>query len=121
MAMITLHGDEVVVELSSWEKLGALHSSLRIPRSAIRSVEVSEAPFAPIRGFRAPGTGWPGRIALGTWRRRGAKDFCAAYAGTASVVLELDPAATGFSRVIVSVEDPAPVLALGDEGTRPST
>ena len=42
-----------------------------------------------LRGLRAPGTGIPGVIALGTWRSKGAKDFAAVYRGGPAVVVEL--------------------------------
>ena len=38
-----------------------------------------QQPFRELSGLRAPGTGLPGVIALGTWRGRGQKDFAALF------------------------------------------
>jgi hypothetical protein len=105
MATLRREGDEVVVLLNDIEKMGALRSHVRVPASAVRSVRVSERPFGEIRGVRAPGTGFPRVIALGTWRYSGGKDFVAVYRGEPAVVVELDGAA--FARLIVSSHDAA--------------
>ena len=63
------------LRLSRPEKLGALHGDVRVACDAVEDLYVSRRPFGELRGVRAPGTGVPGRIALGTWRYRGDKDF----------------------------------------------
>jgi len=114
MATIRREGDEVVVKLNDLEKAGALRGDVRAPASAVQSVRVVENPFKEVRGIRAPGTGFPRVIALGTWRRRGAKDFVAAYRGEPAVVVEL--AGAEFARLIVSSHDAAALAAeLQDE------
>lgn len=106
-------GEEVVVHLSPAEKLGAVHGDVRVPRKAVREVRVVQDPIAEVRGLRAPGTGWPGRIALGTWRRRGhRKDFVAAYRNRPGVVVELDGARAGYERLILSVDSPEQTYGL---------
>jgi len=106
MSEIRIQGDDVVVQLGLLEKLGAMHGVVRIPRSAVTAVRVVEQPFAEIKGFRFPGTGMPGVIALGTWRRKGARDFVCVYRGQRGVVIDVDPRAAPFQRVIVSNKDP---------------
>jgi hypothetical protein len=82
MASVDLEREEVVVRLTPLERRGAVHGDVRVPRSAVRQVYVTSDPCSELRGLRAPGTGFPGGIALGTWRRRGAnKDFVAVYRG----------------------------------------
>lgn len=110
MATVRREGDEVVVRLNDLEKAGAFRGDVRVPASAVRSVRVTERPFRELRGMRAPGTGLPGVIALGTWRSRGGKDFAAVYRGGPAVVVELED--TGFRRLIVSAHDAADVAAL---------
>ncbi|CAA9266840.1 MAG: FIG00665670: hypothetical protein [uncultured Acidimicrobiales bacterium] len=105
-------GDDVVVRLGWLEKVGAFHGDVRFPRSAVRDVRVVERPVSEVSGVRMPGTGLPGVIALGTWRRRGGKDFVAIYRGRPGVVIDLDRAAAGFDRLIVSVDDPDETLLL---------
>jgi hypothetical protein len=50
---------ELVVQLTFWEKIGALHGDLRVPLSAVRAVSVVAEPWKALRGIRAPGTGCP--------------------------------------------------------------
>jgi hypothetical protein len=107
MAQIQIEGEMVVIHLSRAEKFGALHGDLRIPRSAVRAARVVDKPFAEIQGFRSPGTRVPGIMALGTWRRRGGdRDFVAVYCGERGVVVEVDPNASSYLRVILSTKDP---------------
>ena len=79
MAKIVRVGDEIILELSFWEKLGALHSS---PRAAADSIEKTEFVdqlwgSSTLRGIRAPGTALPYVVLLGTLRGRGYRDFVA--------------------------------------------
>jgi hypothetical protein len=105
VATIRREGDELVVLLNDIEKMGALRANVRVPWSTVRSVRVAEQPFREIRGLRAPGTGFPRVIALGTWRYSGGKDFVAVYRGEPAVVVELDGA--DFRRLVVSSHDAA--------------
>jgi hypothetical protein len=92
VARLDVDRDAVVVRLSLLERLGAfLASEPRAPASAVQSVRVSDDPWHELRGIRAPGTGWPGVIALGTWRFSGRRDFIAVYGRKQkAVVVELD-------------------------------
>lgn len=99
----------VVLHLSTLERLGALHGDVVIPRPSIRSARVAANPWSELRGLRAPGTGWPGRIALGTWRGRFGRDFFAVFGREPAVVLELRD--QRFARVVVSVPDPGAIVA----------
>jgi hypothetical protein len=109
MAMLVTENDELVLRLSRWEKLGAFHDDIRVPRSAVQSVSVSPRPFKELRGMRAPGTGWPGLIALGTWRGSGGRDFVALYRGKAAVIVVLRDAP--YQRLLVSADDAEAVAA----------
>ncbi len=111
MAELSIDGDELVIGLSRWEQLGALRGDLRVPVSAIAGVREVAAASRELRGFRAPGTGWPGRIALGTWRGRFGKDFVATYRREPGVVIELQ--GQPFSRLIISGDVPSALLAHG--------
>lgn len=110
MAEVRVEGDDVVVALSRWERLGALRGDVRVPLDAVRSLRRVDEARRALRGVRAPGTGWPGRIALGTWRRRGSKDFVAVYRREPGFVLELD--GHEFGRIIVTGELPAELAGL---------
>jgi hypothetical protein len=109
VATLIPDANDLVLRLSRLEKLGALHGDARVPRDAVEDVAVSQEPFRELRGMRAPGTGFPGRIALGTWRHRDGKDFVALYRDKPAVIVRLRDAP--FRRLLVSVDDPEAVAA----------
>lgn len=110
MAKLIVDGPDLVVRLSSLEKLGALRGDVRVPLSTVRSAEVEPHPWAAVRGIRAPGTGIPGVIALGTRRFLQGKDFTAVVGGRPAVRVDLSEESP-FSRLVVSVADPDTTLA----------
>ena len=79
MAKVKVVGDELILELSFWERVGALHSSLRVSKSAVTRIEFIENLWSSevLRGVRAPGTAIPYAILLGTMRGRNYRDFIA--------------------------------------------
>jgi hypothetical protein len=107
--MLRREGDELVVKLNDLEKVGALRGEVRVPVQSVRTARMTEEPFRELRGVRAPGTGLPGVIALGTWRYSGGRDFAAVYRGSPAVIVELDGA--DYKRLIVSEHDAAEVAA----------
>jgi hypothetical protein len=109
MATLRIEDGEVVVALSRWEKVSAVHGDVRVPLSSVEDVSVSAQPFGELRGLRAPGAGWPRGIALGTWRYRGGKDFAALYRRRPAVIVGLRDA--GFERLLISVDDAEAVAA----------
>jgi len=110
MATLRVVGSMLEVQLSTLERLGAcvMHDPT-VPLAAIQSVRVSDQPWSELRGIRAPGTGLPKVVMLGTRRYRGGKDFAAVYRSDPAVVVELAGAAYG--RIVVSAGDPASVVA----------
>ncbi len=92
-----------MLRLSTLEKLGGMRGDVRIPLDAMQDVVVSEEPFAALRGVRAPGTGFPRLIALGTWRYKGRRDFAALYRGKPAVIVQLHDAP--YERLLVSADD----------------
>jgi hypothetical protein len=107
MADMTWGSRELVIALTAWEKVAALRGDVRVPLSAVRSVEVVDKPMPTVRGLRAPGLSWPGRTKLGTWRRRDGRTFAAVRAGRAAVRIRLD--GQPYDELVVSVDDPARV------------
>lgn len=105
MPELKVAGEALEVHLSGLEHLGAFRlRPVRAPLSSVRDVHATPAPWAELRGMRAPGTGWPGVIALGTRRGGFGKDFAAVYRDRPAVVVELDGAE--FSRLVLCVDDP---------------
>ncbi len=89
MARIQIEGDELVIELSTLEKIEGLHSNLRFPTSSVRAVRVAKNPYKEISGIRI-GTGIPLVVAVGTWMGVGHKAFVAVHGHRAAVVIELE-------------------------------
>lgn len=106
VARICVDGGEAVVRLRTLEKVGALRGDVRVPLSAIRAVRTVSKPLGEVRGWRAPGTEVPFVVVLGTFRRRGSRQFFAIYRSRPAVVVELDRGQSGFDRLIVSVPEP---------------
>jgi hypothetical protein len=108
MPTITITPDTVTVRLSTAEKVGALHSDVTIPRSAVVAATVVDDSMSAVSGIRAPGYAMPGHAKLGTWRHHDGKDFIAVYADRPAVELRL--AGQPYERLLVSVDDPQAVV-----------
>jgi hypothetical protein len=107
MAKLVLDDSKISVVMSRLERLGAFHRDVVVARPAIVAVAATAQPWSVLAGVRAPGTGLPRVIMLGTMRHHGEKTFCAIYGtGPAVVVTTTDPA---FQRLIVSCADAAAV------------
>ncbi len=106
MAKIVDAGSELVLQLSIWENLGALHVSPRATKSAITKVEFVDQLWGSdsLRGIRAPGTAIPYVILLGTLRGRGYKDFVAMKGRGRGCILTFDDGP--FERWIFTLRQP---------------
>lgn len=104
MAKLAVVGKRIEVVLSGLERLGALRGDVSVGLDEVLDVRTSDSPFGELHGLRAPGTGLPGVIALGTWRSRRGRDFVAVYRRRPAVILEIRPGGE-FRRVIVAVDD----------------
>lgn len=81
---------EIKLQLSDWESVGALHPSPMMPITEITNVSYYDDLWSSkvLRGFRAPGTGVPFLIMLGTMRTMRWKAFCAIYKRRPGVVID---------------------------------
>jgi len=109
VARLILDGDVLVLRLSWLERLGSLHGNVTVTRTAVKDVEVSQRPLRDLRGARAPGTGVPHLVALGTWRGIWGKDFVAVYRRKPAVIVHLHNAR--YRRLVVSTDDPDALAA----------
>ena len=90
MARIRETGEKIHLELNLLEKIGSFHRNLSMNISEISSIETVENPWTSkiMAGLRAPGTGVPYLIMLGTLRNfRGWKAFCAIYKRKPAVII----------------------------------
>lgn len=106
MAVVVIDGDELVLQLSFWEKMGALHTSPRALCSELKSVESVEKLWRSevLRGIRAPGTALPYVVLLGTLRGKSYKDFVALKGRGQGYVLTF--ASGPFERWIFTIRQP---------------
>ena len=105
VADLEVDGDELVLHLRAIEKAEGAHGDIRIPLSAVTAVRAVDDPWPELRGIRAPGTGLPNVIAVGTRRGNFGKDFAAVHGKGPAVVVEL--AGAPYGRLVVTVDDAA--------------
>lgn len=112
MAQVVVKGNRVRFELSLWEKLGAFANSQEISLSEIESVETVPNPWTSqvLKGVRAPGTGIPFVVLLGTMRYRGGKDLCAIYKRRPSAIVTVKSGP--YKRWIFEIKDKSEVESL---------
>ena len=106
MAKVKIVGDELVLELSFWERVGALHSSPRVSKSAVTKIEFIDNLWSNkvLRGVRAPGTAIPYKVLLGTMCGRNYRDFTAIKGRGAGVEICLNEGP--FERWIFTLRQP---------------
>jgi hypothetical protein len=106
MAKLVKVGSELILGLSIWEKLGALHESPRVSADAVERVEFIDQLWgsSTLRGIRAPGTALPYVVLLGTLRGRGYRDFVAMSGRGEGVVVTLKSGP--FARWIFTLRQP---------------
>ena len=88
--MLEISGDEIRYNLSWVENFGAFGRDPRARLTNLVAVSRSENPWTRevLRGIRAPGTGFPFLIMLGTMRYLRGKDFCVVYRRNPVLILE---------------------------------
>jgi hypothetical protein len=108
VAVVRVSTDEVVVELTAFEKLEAAHGDLRVARASVNAATVVDDPVSSFRGVKLVGSRLPGSFAIGTFRD-GGRIFAVVHRGTAKGVrLELRDAA--YDVVVIGCDDPAAVV-----------
>jgi hypothetical protein len=88
--MLKIEGDSFRYQLNWIENIGAFWRDPKSKISNLVSVAAHENPWTVqvLRGIRAPGTGFPFVIMLGTmWHRKG-RDFCVVYRRKPVLLLE---------------------------------
>ena len=67
MAELMREADNLVLKLSTAEKMESVHGDIRVPISAVKSVTVLDDVIHAVRGIKMPGTRIPGVVAMGTF------------------------------------------------------
>jgi hypothetical protein len=88
--MLVVSGEKLIYSLGFLEKLGAFRKSPKSLLKNIQEIRYIENPWSRevLRGVRAPGTGIPYVIMLGTMRHRKGKDFCVIYKKNPVILIE---------------------------------
>jgi hypothetical protein len=88
--MLKIDDEKLCYDLKLIEHLGALARNPKAQISNLISAKKAHNPWTRevLKGVRAPGTGFPFLIMLGTmWHRRG-RDFCVVYKRNSVLILE---------------------------------
>jgi hypothetical protein len=103
MAHVIEENGELILKLSLRERIFGLHSNPRARISDLVSTTEAANPWSAevLRGARAPGTGIPYVVLLGTMRFKGGKDFTAIYKRGPVKIYEFS--CGEFKRWIVSI------------------
>ena len=109
MAELTVDGATVTLVMTHVEHLEGFRRDLAAPLGSVVAVQAVTDPWPELRGMRAPGTGMPGVVAVGTRRGSFGKDFCAVHGKGPGVVVELED--HEFERWVLTVEHPDAVAA----------
>ena len=109
MAELAIEGDDLVVRLSTVEKLEAVHGEVRVPFASVKTVEVLDDTLGAIHGIRV-GTGIPGSVAIGTFSSRTAKIFAVVHHDTPRGV-RVTLGGDHFDEIIVGCPHPEAVAA----------
>ena len=104
MAELRIEGDQLLVELSRLEKLEAVHRNVTISLADVICARAVENPWPELRGVRAPGTGIPRVISVGTRRGAFGKDFAVVHGAGQAVVVECNDQAP-YHRLVVTIAD----------------
>ena len=112
MADIAREGNEVVLKLSIGERILAVHRDVRVPLSAVNSVDIVDGPIRRIQGlkprnFKVWGGYWPGWFAYGSFFDGAVRQLLfAALNGRKPRGLEIALDGAKYTRLIVSLDHP---------------
>ncbi|MGW7289586.1 hypothetical protein ACWGH4_29335 [Streptomyces sp. NPDC054847] len=115
MARLAVRGEELIVELTWWEKITARHTDVRVPLAAVEKVTVERDWRRAVRGEPSRGV-WIGDLLhLGVRNvseQAEVRDFVAIRPRRGPVArVDLRPAASPFARVAVSDRVPQATAA----------
>ena len=118
VATLTVEGDEIVLHLSLWERIVAMHGDVRVPVASVGSARVVEDPAAERKQFASLGNGMPWLLAYGVRDIYGVgKGFIATRGRRPAVLVHLAPPSR-FVRLLVSVADPQVAASAITSGAR---
>jgi hypothetical protein len=112
MADIARDGNQTVLKLSIGERIMAIHHDVRVPLSAVKSVDVVDGPIRRIQGlkpsnFKVFGGYWPGWFAYGSFFDGAVRQrLFAAVNAREPRGLEITLDGAKYTRLIISPDHP---------------
>ena len=103
MAKVIIKNNELQVSIGALETIQALQGSFSLPLSSVRGATEDPNYIRAGIGFRSPGTGFPGFIAKGTFRKIGEKTLSLWRKNQEIVVVVLENAK--WDRLVIGCED----------------
>lgn len=103
MVTVTISNENLRVEIGPLEAIQALQGSFSIPLSRVRGATHDQNYISAGLGLRSPGTGLPGMVARGTFRKIGEKTLALWRRGQEIVVIELEN--SKWDRLVIGCED----------------
>ncbi|MDQ0189149.1 hypothetical protein JI721_11430 [Alicyclobacillus cycloheptanicus] len=67
MAELVRDGDELVLKLTTVEKMEGVHGDIRVPLASVQEVTVLNDVIHEVHGLKLPGSRLPGVFAMGTF------------------------------------------------------
>ena len=89
MPQVVLHGSSLNIIMSFWERVGSLSSNISVPLNSVIHATDDPSFIRHGLGFRTGGTGMPGYIAEGHFRKKGDRIFANWRRGEQVVVIDL--------------------------------
>ena len=89
MPHIVVTGSTLDIQMSFWERVGSLSSNISVPLTAVVHATDDPSFIRHGLGFRTGGTGMPGFIAEGHFRKNGNRIFANWRRGEQVVVIDL--------------------------------
>jgi hypothetical protein len=109
MAKINIRNGNLEVSMGFLETIQAIQGSFTIPLSNVRGATEDPSFISSGLGIRSPGTGLPGVIAKGTFRKRGEKTLTIWHKNQEIVVVEL--ANSKWDRLVFGCSDAKALVA----------
>ncbi|MCX6496655.1 MAG: hypothetical protein NTW23_04930 [Rhodoluna sp.] len=103
MAQLTLDNCSLKIELGFWERLGSFSRNQSIRISDIAEVSQMEKVAMSIFGYRVVGTGLPGVVVLGHFRKSKKRMMVYWVRGQQALILDLK--AGPYQRLIIGCSD----------------
>lgn len=117
MVTLLLDSTQLEVVLSPIERaLSRRSAPVRIERTHIRKVQLTDDAWTWLRGVPSPGTFLRGTVAMGTWRSAGGADFVVVRRRHPAAVIDLDETSEFARLVLTTGHGVALVQALRLEG-----